>query len=68
MVTFRFLLIPLATLGFILLTSFPLQAQTNFALEGGNKFTAKLLSEYCQMSNFLNKNDDEESTGFIKVK
>ncbi|NQZ89688.1 MAG: outer membrane beta-barrel protein [Colwellia sp.] len=67
MVTFRFLLIPLATLGFILLTSFPLQAQTNFALEGGNKFTAKLLSEYGQMSNFLNKNDDEESTGFIKV-
>jgi len=67
MVTFRFLLFPLATLGLILLTSFPLQAQTNFALAGGNKFTAKLLSEYGQMSNFLNKNDDEESTGFIKV-
>ncbi len=67
MVTFRFLLFPLATLGLILLTSFPLQAQTNFALEAGNKFTAKLLAEYGQISNFLNKNDGEESTNFIKV-
>jgi hypothetical protein len=50
------------------LTSFTLQAQTDFAFESGNKFTAKLLTEYGQISNFLNENkNEEEGTGYIKV-
>jgi hypothetical protein len=52
----------------MLLTSFTLQAQTDFALESGNKFTTKLLSEYGQISNFLNENkNEEEGTSYIKV-
>jgi hypothetical protein len=67
MFIFRFLFLPLITFGAVLLTSFTLQAQTDFALEGGNEFTAKLLSEYGQISNFLYKNNNEEDTGYIKV-
>jgi len=68
MFIFRFLFLPLITFGAVLLTSFTLQAQTDFAIEGGNEFTAKLLSEYGQISNFLyKKNNEEEDTGYIKV-
>lgn len=68
MFIFRFLFLPLIALWAIFLTSFTLQAQTDFALESGNKFTAKLLTEYGQISNFLNENkNEEESTGYIKV-
>ncbi|MBA6263269.1 outer membrane beta-barrel protein [Colwellia sp. Bg11-12] len=44
-----------------------LKAQTDFVLESGNKFTAKLSSEYGQISNFLHQNKDEESTRYIKI-
>ncbi|MEH6385010.1 MAG: outer membrane beta-barrel protein [Colwellia sp.] len=44
-----------------------LEAQTDFVLESGNKFTAKLSSEYGQISNFLHQNKDEESTRYIKI-
>lgn len=67
MFIFRFLFIPLITFGVFLLTSFNLKAQTDFALESGNKLTVKVLSEYGQMSNFLHQNSNEESTGYIKL-
>ncbi|MFB0979880.1 MAG: outer membrane beta-barrel protein [Alteromonadaceae bacterium] len=67
MVIFRFLLIPLSTIAVVLLTSFSLQAQTDLVLESGNKFTAMLLSEYGQISNFLHQNKDEEGTGYVKI-
>jgi hypothetical protein len=68
MVRFRFFFIPLVSFGIFLLTSFPLKAETDFALESGNKFTAKLLSEYGQISNFLyQNNNDEEATNYIKI-
>ncbi|TWX51097.1 outer membrane beta-barrel protein [Colwellia hornerae] len=67
MVIFRFLVTFLISAVIALLTSFTLKAQTDFALESGNKFTATLLSEYGQISNFLNQGNDEESTGYIKI-
>jgi hypothetical protein len=68
MFIFRFLLLPLITFGIVLLTSLTLKAQTDFALESGNELTAKLLTEYGQISNFLYKsNNKEEDTGYIRV-
>ncbi|MFT5295712.1 MAG: hypothetical protein ACI9YH_001728 [Colwellia sp.] len=68
MFIFRFLFFLLITFGIVLLTSFTLKAQTDFALESGNELTAKLLTEYGQISNFLYKsNNEEEDTGYIKV-
>jgi hypothetical protein len=68
MVIFRFLFTLLVLFGIVFLTSFTIKAQTNFDLESGNKFTAKLSSEYGQISNFLyQNNNDEESTSYIKI-
>jgi hypothetical protein len=67
MVIFRLLFMSLICFCTILLTSFTLNAQTDFVLESGNIFTAKLSSEYGQISNFLHQNKDEKSTRYIKV-
>jgi len=67
MVIFRFLFVTLAVFNLAILTSFTTKAQTDFALESGNKFTSKLSSEYGKISNFLVKKDDEESTNYIKI-
>jgi len=67
MVIFRFLFVTLAVFNLAILTSFTTKAQTDFALESGNKFTSKLSSEYGKISNFLAKKDDEESTNYIKI-
>jgi hypothetical protein len=68
MYIFRFLVISLIYFGGALFTSFTLKAQTEFALESGNKFTAKLSSEYGQISNFLSQNSkNEQETNYIKI-
>jgi len=67
MVIFRFLFVTLAAFCFVISTSFTIKAQTDFALESGNQFTAKLSSKYGQISNFLAKKHDEESTNYIKI-
>jgi hypothetical protein len=65
---FRLLVISLIYLGGVLLTSFTLKAESDFVLESGNKFTAKLLSEYGQKSNFLSQNSkNEQETNYIKI-
>ncbi|MBA6251144.1 outer membrane beta-barrel protein [Colwellia sp. MB3u-55] len=67
MVIFRLFVILLIAFAMTLLTSFALKAETDFALESGDQFTATLLSEYGQISNFLNQGSDEKSTSYIKI-
>jgi hypothetical protein len=51
----------------ILITSFTLNAQTDFTIESGNKLTSKLLSEYGKISNFLSQSVNEQSTSYLKI-
>jgi len=68
MFIFRVLFITFGIFFVAISTAFTTKAATDFALESGNQFSAKLSSEYGQISNFLSSKHDEESTSFINIK
>lgn len=67
MLVSRGFVVALTAFSFTLFTSISSNAQTDFNLESGNKFTAELSSEFGQISNFLYNKDNEQSTGYIKI-